>query len=360
MGQQTATFVPRLAERGYEIAVSAANSLAFGMTFWQGIPVLPGDSGDLIGPRALQRNVRLFGPDLVIALSTPWAARYEPVGVPFASFCPIEHNPISPQAVNHYLVSGAVPFAVTRDGEALMREAGLSPLYVPHGIDTNVFRPLDRAETRHALGVPESTFLVGTVATNKPDNRKSFSEAMAAFAAFHDQHPDSLLLMHTYPLGGVDVLGLAHDLGFGDAVRLPDQDKLAAGLIGPEDMARMYSALDVLLSPSRGEGFGLPLLEAQACGIPVIVTDFGSMPEIGAVGWKVDGQPEYVPALRAWCMAPSIDSITDALHDAFEHDGSLAAAAREHALQYDANLVCDEYLVPAIESLVVRQEVVTQ
>jgi len=41
MGQQTATFVARLAERDYEIAVSAANSIAFGVTHWQGVPCSP-------------------------------------------------------------------------------------------------------------------------------------------------------------------------------------------------------------------------------------------------------------------------------------------------------------------------------
>jgi len=93
----------------------------------------------------------------VIALSTPWATRYyEPLGVPLASFCPVEHSPLPFKSALHFGESGATPFAVTRDGESLLREAGLEPLYVPHGIDTSIFRPLDRAEARQALGVPAS------------------------------------------------------------------------------------------------------------------------------------------------------------------------------------------------------------
>lgn len=127
---------------------------------------------------------------------------------------------------------------------------------------------------------------------------------------------------------------------------MPDQDKLAAGLIGPDDMARMCSALDVLLAPSRGEGFGLPLLEAQACGIPVIVTDFGSMAEVGAVGWKVSGQREYVPVLEAWYVAPSVTGIVDALDAAYDDAHGLTEAARGHALQYDADSITEHRLVP--------------
>lgn len=105
------------------------------------------------------------------------------------SFCPVEHDPLPPASRMHFEHSGAVPLAVTRDSEHLLGEAGLEPLYVPHGIDTNVFRPHDRADARRQLGLPQSAFLVGMVATNKLDNRKSFPEAFAAFAVPREPPP---------------------------------------------------------------------------------------------------------------------------------------------------------------------------
>jgi glycosyltransferase involved in cell wall biosynthesis len=45
-------------------------------------------------------------------------------------------------------------------------------------------------------------------------------------------------------------------------------------------MAKIYSAMDVLLNPAMGEGFGITVLEAQACGTPAIVTDFSAMTEV--------------------------------------------------------------------------------
>jgi glycosyltransferase involved in cell wall biosynthesis len=357
VGQQTATFVPRLQAAGFDIACSAQGGLDGTMQFFEGVPVLP-SYHDVSAAEGLLRNARLTQPDLVVLLMTPWGYHPQPVpGAAMASFCPVEHDPLPNASLRHFEISGATPLAVTRDGERLLREAGLDPIYVPHGIDTNVFKPSDRAQARAHLDCEEDAFVVGMVGANK-DDRKSFPEAFAAFAAFHEEHPDARLLVHslTSPRGSyLDLQVLARGLGIYDAVIWPNPDLLAAGMFNAETMAACYAAMNVFLAPSRGEGFGLPLLEAQACGVPVIVTDFGSMPEVGAVGWKVGGQPEYSgQPVNSWFMCPSIDSIRDALEAAYEHDGSLAVSAREHALQYDADLVAEKYLVPALSSLLAR------
>ena len=86
----------------------------------------------------------------------------------------------------------------------------------------------------------------------------------------------------------------------------------------PAVMSRMYSSLDVLLHPSRGEGFGVCVLEAQACGVPAIVTKFSAMPEVCGAGWYVDGQPFYNNNQRSWQRTPSIAGIIEALDLAYE------------------------------------------
>jgi glycosyltransferase involved in cell wall biosynthesis len=127
-------------------------------------------------------------------------------------------------------------------------------------------------------------------------------------------------------------------------------------------MARLYSAFDVLLNPSYGEGFGIPIVEAQACGTPVIVSDWTSMPELVGAGWKVDGEPWYDPDEdrgEAFLLAPSVSEILDALENAYEARGDkdVRGAAREFAVGYDADLVTDKYWKPALETLSGPREV---
>jgi len=74
----------------------------------------------------------------------------------------------------------------------------------------------------------------------------------------------------------------------------------------------LYNAADVFLSPSKGEGFGIPIIEAQACGAPVVVTDFTSMPEL--VRWGVATKPDRLwwTAMNANQAIPSVGEIVDA------------------------------------------------
>jgi len=72
--------------------------------------------------------------------------------------------------------------------------------------------------------------------------------------------------------------------------RLKIKDKvLHVGFIAEEDLPAVYSLADVFLFPSIWEGFGLPALEAMACGVPVITSNTSSLPEVvGDAGIKVN------------------------------------------------------------------------
>ncbi len=321
--------------------------------------VYDGTDDVLGGWEQIQRTARLHfrdEPGLILTLVDAWCGNASAVlGLRFASFVPVEHAPLPERIRTQLLLAAATPLAVTRNGEELLRAAGLEPLFVPHGVDTTLFRQQDRVEARRQVGLPQEAFLVGMVAVNKADNdRKSFPEAFEAFARFREQHPDALLLAHTLREGGTNLGVLAAQLGIEEAVLFPDDDAMRAGLHTPAYMATLYAAMNVLLAPSRGEGFGLPLIEAQACGVPVIVTDFGAMAEVGAVGWKVGGQRLYDRERRAWWVVPNIEEIDAALKAAYDHADELAEQARAHALAYDADLVTERYLLPALEEAAKR------
>jgi glycosyltransferase involved in cell wall biosynthesis len=113
-------------------------------------------------------------------------------------------------------------------------------------------------------------------------------------------------------------------------------------------MAAIYSSFDVLLAASAGEGFGIPVIEAQACGVPVIVSDFSAQPELVGAGWVVKGQRQLTP-IKAWQFRPDVVDIHDALRRAYaKHSGSMREKCRAFALQYDADRVMTEYMLPAL------------
>jgi hypothetical protein len=121
-------------------------------------------------------------------------------------------------------------------------------------------------------------------------------------------------------------------------------------------MAAMYTCADVLFAPSLGEGFGVPMIEAQACGTPVIASRFSAQIELIGPGWLVDGQPWFDQAQHSNYQVASIASCVAALEDAYaaKAEGTLAEMTDEciaNASQYDVDLLFTELWRPLIESL---------
>jgi len=256
------------------------------------------------------------------------------------------------------------PIAMSRFGERMMRNAGLEPLYIPHGIDTCLFRPQPglRARARAELGVPEDAFLAGMVAANVGNPmvpRKAFPQAFAAFAAFAEDHPDAWLYCHSEGnpragSGGINLYRLAGETGLPeDRIRVPTDRSWHLGIPAQFLADTVYQALDVLLMPSMGEGFGIPLIEAQACGVPVIASDHSAMTELTQAGWLVQGDPWKDDTQESFFTIPQVAGITAALEAAYQarHNQVLRAAAVEFAERYDADLVTERFWAPALEAL---------
>jgi glycosyltransferase involved in cell wall biosynthesis len=129
------------------------------------------------------------------------------------------------------------------------------------------------------------------------------------------------------------------------------------GMITREMMATWYRGLDVLSMCSYAEGFGLPLIEAQACGTPVITTDGSSMSELCGAGWLVSGTPFWTNGHGAWWKRPDADDIEQAYEVAWQarEDGTLPKKpARDFALLYSADRVFEQFWVPVLKELEAR------
>lgn len=360
-GSQTATFTPRIRDLGHDIAISAYWGLGGSVIKWDGITVYPGD--EQWGNRLLPMLVNHHGADVVITLMDVWVLTGKKLAdVPLACWVPVDHEPCPPKVVEFFKRTGARAIAMSRFGERMLRDTGVTHVsYVPHGIDTKVFRPRpdEFAETRARMRIPEDGFVVGMVAANKGNlpSRKAFPQVIQAFAKLREKHDDAYLYLHTEPSGvginrGLNLPKLAEACGLPDeSVRFTSPLHLELGM-SSEKVAAMMSAFDVLANPSYGEGFGVPIVEAQAVGTRVIVTDWTAMSELCYDGWAVDGDRFWNSAQESFWKSPSVDEIAAAMFDAYgSRTREPSQDAIRFAARYDADRVTEKYWRPTLEKL---------
>jgi glycosyltransferase involved in cell wall biosynthesis len=326
---------------------------------WEGIPVFgPGLtqwSNDVVGPVA-----KLLNADLVVVLFDAWPLDIEEYGkLNTAVWTPIDHATVPPKVGGFFVHSGARTIAMSQHGKAALEAAGFENVpYVPHGIDTQVFQPHDQATARKEQQLPEDKFVVGMVSTNKgtQPSRKAFEVAFRAFGAFAKAVPDALLYVHSEyagRMGGVDLRVLAshyeippENLWFADERVIPYP-------VSDETMAQLYSCFDVLSFASMGEGFGIPAIEAQACGCPVISSNFSAQRELNPFGWRVGGQLWWDDYQKADMVIPDDKQMVTALAMAMEARGNqeLRDKCRQFTLQYDTDTVFEENWLPVLADL---------
>ena len=170
---------------------------------------------------------------------------------------------------------------------------------IPYGIEDAFFAPgaETRDATRERLTIPGSAFVVLHVGSVVP--RKNIPAVIAAVAGLRSQGVDAWLLQ----LGGTFTPDQQRDLAqagleqYARFVPQASEDDLRAG----------YRTADVLLFPSHYEGFGFPVLEAMACGTPVVTSGAGGLAEVaGDAAVVVGGRetPPYVAALTRLATNP--------------------------------------------------------
>jgi glycosyltransferase involved in cell wall biosynthesis len=229
-------------------------------------------------------------------------------------------------------------------------------VYIPHGVDTKVMKPTDTVfgiPTREYLDVPEDAFLVSMVAANKANglvHRKALSEQLMAFAMFRETHPDAYLYLHSEPspvFGGFNLPNLLKAVGLSDEfVRVLNSDVNRTGY--PEEfLAGVYTASDVMLQATYGEGFGVPVIEAQACGTRVITSNWAASQDLaGEDSFLVDGQPFWDEPQAAFYQIPNIGSIVNALKLAYDAPRGVSKASIDFAKQFDVDQVWNWYWMP--------------
>jgi glycosyltransferase involved in cell wall biosynthesis len=220
-------------------------------------------------------------------------------------------------------------------------------------------KKIDKSQVRKMCGIPEDIFLFGMVAANK-DNppRKSFQHVMDAFAVFHKTHPKSGLYFHTITNqnGGFQIEEYAKFLGIDKAIYHAEPYEMLY-LISAEDMAKVYSNFDCLLIPSQNEGFGVPIIEAGACEVPVIATDFTSMRDLvidGETGYKVKVRERRFSPLGAYVAIPDIEDLLDKMEAIYDNPNreKMGKAGRKFVEEnFDVDVVWEKHWKPFFAKL---------
>lgn len=367
-GVQVQGLLPHLVAQGHDLAVFAFWGLEGGKVR---LP-LAGDTGgielvhyprlvDAYGNDAVALHAQDFGADCVITLMDVWVCDpgvYKELH--WLAWLPIDQEPI-PEPVLARLPHMLRALPYSRFGERLIQQTSIPCTYIPHGVDTKVFQPFsaaNRERAKRTLGFEGDEFVVGMVGANKGfPSRKGFPEAFQAFKKLRESVPQARLYVHSQVSsqhGGPNLQHLAELCGISAYVRFPDQYQLAIGL-PQEAMAIAYNAMDVLLQASSHEGFGLPILEAQACGTPVVAVDSTSMRELVAPGYSclVGSLQPQLTTLMAWVAVPDIRGLAKALRKVFEEPPSDVERTliRGWAEQYDWRLVAEHYWRPLLDQV---------
>jgi glycosyltransferase involved in cell wall biosynthesis len=212
---------------------------------------------------------------------------------------------------------------------------------VPLGVNAEIFKPVTPArkrELRHELGLPSQAYLFVMVANNFW--RKGLEYAILALSRFVERYPDlaatTVLYLHTESTD--QLLELIRDYGVTEQVRISHGFDPFKQPLSETRLAELYQTADAFLLPSLGEGFGMPVLEAQACGLPLIISDNSVLREVGGDAALYIRCPGYVGGQNAgshvWLRAPDPDHTAELMFQLRTQAGlqaRLSAASQRQA-----------------------------
>lgn len=222
------------------------------------------------------------------------------------------HRVMVERAVDRARAIVVPTLAVADDLAGLFPAAADRLTVIGHGV-TELLVPADAEQRRHRLGLPQRFVLA--IATLEP--RKGLDVLVEAMTrpALSGSH---LALVGAVGWGGIDAGALAKQSGL-------SPDRLhELGRLDDRDLAAVLAGASVLAAPSRSEGFGLPVLEAMAAGVPVVCSDAPALVEL------VAGSAVVVPREDPDALAQALSDVLESPQDATD----LSARGRRRAAAF--------------------------
>lgn len=206
---------------------------------------------------------------------------------------------------------------------------------IPHGVDLNIFKPLENSPQEKALegrrlkpvdvGSPKDVdtfkFLCNKGFRNLEDRGGIQYAIKAYFEEFSSQDNVELIVKLNPAYGLPDLNRLTEQLK-------PSKENLPKITFDItnykyEDLVKLYTSADVFVSPTRAESFNIPCIEAMACGLPVITTNFGGQTDFcdDQTGWVIGGELkpvewEIMYEEVQW-LTPDINELKQAMREAY-------------------------------------------
>lgn len=269
-----------LALMGHEIKV--AGLMYRGEEHWHPFSIIPCQNFQE-GVGAIQNLAKLWDFDVIlVAMDLPIQKKmYEQtskLNKKYIAITPLENPPLCMDWAMPLFQMDRV-FIISQMGTDAAEAVGLRNVeHLQIGIDTKEWRPAlseEKERIRNGLDIPQDAFVVLTVADNQ--ERKNLWAALESIARLKKETERPIryvLVTRVENPYGWRLKDLIHSLDLKKEVLLYERGLDQKALWG------LYAVSDVYLQTSKAEGLGLPVMDAMACGVPVVATDTGAMTEL--------------------------------------------------------------------------------
>jgi len=246
------------------------------------------DGSDQYFNRSMSKRLKDFKADrFLILLDTfmlyPWFLQVDTSPAKTFFYFPSDGGGGLPKGCIDILNKIDQPIAMAKFGQKQVKDYYQKEVkHIPHCVDSKSFYPLpkqERDELRKKWGFTDK-FVIGVVARNQP--RKNLDRTIKAMRLIADKIPNAVLFLHLDPNDPAQPMWKIPELvkKFNLENRVIYSGMSAFNGFPQSEMNNVYNAMDCFLLTTSGEGFGIPIIEAMACQIPVVATDYTTTPEL--------------------------------------------------------------------------------
>ncbi|HEX3624933.1 MAG TPA: glycosyltransferase [Verrucomicrobiae bacterium] len=235
-----------------------------------------------------------------------------------------------------------VPSHYVRDVYMASGIPGHKVIVVPNGVDGEKFNPQAAPMKLATQKKFKFLFVGGTIGRKGPDL------LLQAYLKQFTDADDVCLVIKDFGGGGVYAgqtfekqIRAAQSVAHAPEILYLNEE------LAPDSLPGLYTACDCLVLPYRGEGFGLPVLEAMACGLPVIVTAGGATDDFvrAGFGWRIPAGRKVFGrevsgmelAGDGWLLEPDLAALGGAMHGAFANPAEARERGRHASLHAREN-----------------------